>query len=125
MDAGDPDGNSILFQLLFLAFLTLVNAFFAGAEMAVVSVNKNRIKVLADEGSKRAALLQTLFEDSTKFLSTIQVAITLADFLKCFCGNWYFTGAGRMDRTVRDSVQQYDRCCSRYDYLILFYPRVW
>ncbi|MFQ6827147.1 MAG: hemolysin family protein [Faecalimonas sp.] len=44
MDAGDPDGNSILFQLLFLAFLTLVNAFFAGAEMAVVSVNKNRIK---------------------------------------------------------------------------------
>ena len=80
MDAGDPDGNRILFQLLFLAFLTLVNAFFAGAEMAVVSVNKNRIKVLADEGSKRAALLQTLFEDSTKFLSTIQVAITLAGF---------------------------------------------
>lgn len=80
MDAGDPDGNSILFQLLFLAFLTLMNAFFAGAEMAVVSVNKNRIKVLADEGSKRAALLQTLFEDSTKFLSTIQVAITLAGF---------------------------------------------
>lgn len=80
MDAGDPDGNSILFQLLFLAFLTLVNAFFAGAEMAVVSVNKNRIKVLADEESKRAALLQTLFEDSTKFLSTIQVAITLAGF---------------------------------------------
>ncbi len=80
MDAGDPDGNGILFQLLFLAFLTLVNAFFAGAEMAVVSVNKNRIKVLADEGSKRAALLQTLFEDSTKFLSTIQVAITLAGF---------------------------------------------
>ena len=80
MDAGDPDGNSILFQLLFLAFLTLVNAFFAGAEMAVVSVNKSRIKVLADEGSKRAALLQTLFEDSTKFLSTIQVAITLAGF---------------------------------------------
>lgn len=80
MDAGDPDGNSILFQLLFLAFLTLVNAFFAGAEMAVVSVNKNRIKVLADEGSKRAALLQTLFEDSTKFLSTIQVAITLTGF---------------------------------------------
>nr|WP_317377600.1 hemolysin family protein [uncultured Faecalimonas sp.] len=80
MDSGDPGGNSIFVQLLFLAFLTLVNAFFAGAEMAVVSVNKNRIKVLADEGSKRAALLQTLFEDSTKFLSTIQVAITLAGF---------------------------------------------
>ncbi|BFL48080.1 hemolysin family protein [Lactonifactor longoviformis] len=80
MDA-DPDGNSIMFQLLFLVFLTLVNAFFAGAEMAVVSVNKNKIKVLAEEGSKKAMLVQTLFEDSTKFLSTIQVAITFAGFL--------------------------------------------
>lgn len=80
MEASDPDGNSILIQLLFLAFLTLVNAFFAGAEMAVVSVNKNRIEVLADEGNKRARLLLSLFDDSTKFLSTIQVAITLAGF---------------------------------------------
>ena len=75
MDA-DPDGNSIMFQLLFLVFLTLVNAFFAGAEMAVVSVNKNKIKVLAEEGSKKAMLVQTLFEDSTKFLSTIPVSYT-------------------------------------------------
>ena len=42
MDA-DPAGNSILFNLLLLLFFTLLNAFFAGAEMAVVSVNKNRI----------------------------------------------------------------------------------
>lgn len=80
MDTGDPAGNSILIQLIFLAFLTLVNAFFAGAEMAVVSVNKNRVEVLAEEGNKRAQLLLTLFDDSTKFLSTIQVAITLAGF---------------------------------------------
>lgn len=38
MDA-DPAGNSILFNLLLLLFFTLLNAFFAGAEMAVVSVN--------------------------------------------------------------------------------------
>lgn len=80
MESSDPDGNQILFQLLFLLFLTLVNAFFAGAEMAVVSVNKNKIRQLAGEGDKRAALIQTLFEDSTKFLSTIQVAITFAGF---------------------------------------------
>lgn len=80
MDA-DPDGNSIMFQLLFLVFLTLVNAFFAGAEMAVVSVNKNKIKVLAEDGNKKAMLVQTLLGDSTKFLSTIQVAITFAGFL--------------------------------------------
>ncbi|MBA4701777.1 MAG: HlyC/CorC family transporter [Ruminococcus sp.] len=79
MDA-DPDGNTILFQLLLLLFFTLMNAFFAGAEMAVVSVNKNRIRSMAEEGNKKAVVVQSLFEDSTKFLSTIQVAITFAGF---------------------------------------------
>ena len=76
----DPDGNSIIFQLLLLLFFTLMNAFFAGAEMAVVSVNKNKIRSLAEEGNRRAVIIQGLFEDSTKFLSTIQVAITFAGF---------------------------------------------
>ena len=79
MDA-DPAGNSILFTLLLLLFFTLMNAFFAGAEMAVVSVNKNRIRALAAEGNKKAKVIETLFDDSTKFLSTIQVAITFAGF---------------------------------------------
>ena len=60
----DPDGNTILFQLLLLLFFTLMNAFFAGAEMAVVSVNKNRIRSLAEEGNKKAVVIQSLFEDS-------------------------------------------------------------
>lgn len=76
----DPDSNFILFQLLPLAFFTFMNAFFAGAEMAVVSVNRNRIRALAQEGNKKAVVVQGLFEDSTKFLSTIQVAITFAGF---------------------------------------------
>lgn len=67
-------------QLLLLLFLTLMNAFFAGAEMAVVSVNKNKIKMLAEDGNKNAQLILTLMKDSTKFLSTIQVAITFAGF---------------------------------------------
>ena len=79
MDA-DPAGNSILFDLLLLVFFTLLNAFFAGAEMAVVSVNKNRIRSLAEEGNKRAKVIEKLFDDSTRFLSTIQVAITFAGF---------------------------------------------
>ena len=49
----DPDGTQILMQLFILVLLTLVNAFFAGAEMAVVSVNKNRVKVLAEKEIKR------------------------------------------------------------------------
>ena len=79
MDA-DPGGNSILFDLLLLLFFTLMNAFFAGAEMAVVSVNKNRIRSLAQEGNKKAKVIEKLFDDSTKFLSTIQIAITFAGF---------------------------------------------
>ena len=77
---GDPASGSIAFQLLILVLLTAVNAFFAGAEMAVVSVNKNKIHRLAEQGNKNAALIERLMEDSTVFLSTIQVAITLAGF---------------------------------------------
>lgn len=76
----DPAARTIIFQLLFLLFLTMVNAFFAGAEMAVVSVNKNKIKRLSSEGNKKAALILSLSENSTNFLSTIQVAITFAGF---------------------------------------------
>ena len=43
-------------------------------------MNKNRIRSMADEGNKKAKVIEGLFEDSTKFLSTIQVAITFAGF---------------------------------------------
>ncbi len=78
----DPDPSmSLAIELLFLLVLILINAFFASAEMAIVSVNKNRIKLLAQEGKKKAKLLLKLIEEPNKFLSTIQVAITLAGFL--------------------------------------------
>lgn len=76
----DPQAANILSQLAVLVVLTAVNAFFAGSEMAVVSVNKNKIHRLAEQGNKNAALIERLMEDSTVFLSTIQVAITLAGF---------------------------------------------
>lgn len=75
-----PDGNNILLQLLLLVFLTAVNAFFAAAEMAMVSVNKNKINMLVDDNNKKAKMLQKLLKEPTKFLSTIQVAITLSSF---------------------------------------------
>lgn len=76
----DP-GSQILIQLLVVVILTAINAFFAAAEIALVSVNKNRLKVLADEGNKKAGKVLNLVKDSTRFLSTIQVAITLSGFL--------------------------------------------
>lgn len=74
----DPDANKILVQIIILILLTLVNAFFACAEMAMVSVNKNKMRKLADEGRKSAKMVLSFLDEPTKFLSTIQVAITLA-----------------------------------------------
>lgn len=78
----DPSpSTSLAVQIIFLFVLILINAFFALAEMSIVSANKNKIKVLAQDGNKKAVLLQKLLEEPNKFLSTIQVAITLAGFL--------------------------------------------
>lgn len=76
----DPEANSILVQILILVILTLINAFFAGAEMALVSVNKSKLSILAEEGNKKAVLILKLLAEPTNFLSTIQVAITLSGF---------------------------------------------
>lgn len=76
----DPDPGPIGMQLLLLVCLTAINAFFACAEMAIVSVNKTKIGMLAEEGSKKAMMVQKLLKEPTRFLSTIQVAITLAGF---------------------------------------------
>lgn len=78
MDAGP--GSSTL-ELIFLAVLILLNAFFAASEMAIVSLNKAKITHLANEGNGKAKLLTKLFNEPGKFLATIQVGITLAGFL--------------------------------------------
>jgi putative hemolysin len=77
----DPGDLSYIPQLLLLIALICVNACFASAEMAIVSVSKARIKALAAEGNKKARILQDLMNQPNKFLSTIQVAITLSGFL--------------------------------------------
>ena len=76
----DPQAANILSQLAVLVVLTAVNAFFAGSEMAVVSVNKNKIHRLSEQGYRNAALIERLMEDSTVILSTIKVSNTLAGF---------------------------------------------
>lgn len=75
------DGGPMWGQIILLVVLIAVNAYFAAAEIAIVSVNKNRIKTLAQEGNKKAELLERLIEDPNRFLSAIQVIITLAGFL--------------------------------------------
>lgn len=79
-DSSDADGVNIFPQLILIIILTLVNAFFASAELAILSVNKSKIRKMASEGNSRAKAVEKLFDDETKFLSTIQVGITLAGF---------------------------------------------
>ncbi|MBC1211001.1 HlyC/CorC family transporter [Listeria booriae] len=76
----DPESQQIIVQLILIAVLTLLNAFFASAEMALVSLNKNRVRSQAEQGDKKAVLLVKLIDDPSRFIATIQVGITLAGF---------------------------------------------
>ena len=73
-------GGSLLLQFIVIVALTGINAFFSSAEMAIVSINKNKLKILVEEGNKKASMLENLMKEPSKFLSTIQVGITLAGF---------------------------------------------
>ena len=68
-------------QLILQIILIALNAFFACAEIAVVSVNDTRIEKHAASGNKRAVRLKKLTDQPTRFLATIQVAITLSGFI--------------------------------------------
>ena len=73
--------QTIVFQLLVQVILILINAFFAATEIAVISLNANKLRKLEEEGDKLAPKLLHMVEDSSSFLSTIQIAITLSGFL--------------------------------------------
>ena len=75
----DPGG--IILKLILLLLLILVNAFFAMSEIAVISLNDNKIEKMAEDGHKKAKQVVKLTENSSKFLSTIQIGVTLAGFL--------------------------------------------
>lgn len=78
--SSDP-GHELLLQLLLLVILTLINAYFSAAELAVVSVNRNKIEAEAKAGDKGAIRILSILNNSTSFLSTIQISITFAGFL--------------------------------------------
>ncbi|MGN1348868.1 MAG: hemolysin family protein [Acutalibacteraceae bacterium] len=80
-DGGGAGPLSIVFKLLLLLVLVLVNAFFAMSEIAIISLNDNMIEKMADEGNKKAKQIRKLTQNSSNFLSTIQIGVTLAGFL--------------------------------------------
>ncbi|MBE5768293.1 MAG: HlyC/CorC family transporter [Clostridiales bacterium] len=75
--SGDPWGGPLILQLV----LILINGWFAATEVAVLSLNEAKLRHDAEEGDAASEKLLRLSEMPNKFLSTIQVCITLAGFL--------------------------------------------
>ena len=68
-------------QIIFLAILILLNAYFAATEIAFISLNDAKIEKQVKEGNKKAKQIQKMLKNPSKFLATIQIGITLAGFL--------------------------------------------
>lgn len=77
----DADPGSIILKIVILFVLIFVNAFFAMSEIAVISLNDNKIDKMAEAGNKKAKQIKKLTESTSAFLSTIQIGVTLAGFL--------------------------------------------
>jgi len=83
---------SLIGSIVSIVFLTIINAFLAGTEMAFVSLNSTKIKQLAEIGDKKAIKVLKLLDNSDEFLSAIQVGITLAGFLNSASASQAFVG---------------------------------
>lgn len=77
----DPESQSLLFQIGLLIVLTIINALFSGAEMALVSTSRARVEQRAAEGDKKYQQLLGILNQPSNFLSTIQIGITLINIL--------------------------------------------
>lgn len=73
--------NNTMMQIVLQIILILLNAVFACAEIAIISMNDNKLASMAANGDKRAIRLARLTSQPARFLATIQVAITLSGFL--------------------------------------------
>lgn len=69
--------NAVAFEIMVIFLLLVVNGVFAMAEIAVVSSRKARLRRLADQGSSKARIALELAESPNRFLSTVQIGITL------------------------------------------------
>ncbi len=68
-------------QIIILVILIALNAFFAAAEIAFISLNDAKVEKQAKEGNKKAKQIEKMIKSPSKFLATIQIGITLAGFL--------------------------------------------
>ncbi len=82
LSAGPHSHEKTLFaEILIVVVLTIVNGLLAMSELAVVSARPARLRAMADQGNKGAATAIRLAEDPGKFLSSVQIGITLVGIL--------------------------------------------
>lgn len=86
------DSDPILGPIILQVVLILLNALFACAEIAVVSMNDTKLARMAAEGNKKAVSLEKLVSSPSRFLATIQVAITLSGFMGSAYASDNFSG---------------------------------
>jgi len=79
-------------EILVLVFLIVLNAFFAASEIALISMNDTKLRLMAEEGNKKAVLLKKLVDEPSRFLATIQIGITLAGFFASAFAAGNFSG---------------------------------
>ena len=73
--------TTLYVEILIVVVLTIINGLLAMSELAVVSARPARLRVFADQGNKGAAIAIRLAEDPGKFLSSVQIGITLVGVL--------------------------------------------
>ncbi|MCL6472338.1 MAG: hemolysin family protein [Firmicutes bacterium] len=73
--------DPLLLNFILIGILVLLNALFASAEIAVITVRETRIRPRAEKGSKSAQTVLKFLRDPSRFLATIQTGVTLAGFL--------------------------------------------
>ena len=71
----------MLTEILIVVALTVINGLLAMSELAVVSSRPARLKVLSDQGNKGATTAIRLADNPGRFLSTVQIGITLVGVL--------------------------------------------
>ena len=90
------DGNSTngypVFDFAVVVILILVGGFFAASEIALITVKRHRLNQLAEDGNRSAVTARRLTEDPSRFLATIQIAITFLGFLAGAVGAVAFSG---------------------------------
>jgi magnesium and cobalt exporter, CNNM family len=67
----------VFLELIFIAVLIVLNAFFACSEFAIISIRKSRVAQLVNEGSEQAKIIEALHKDPQRLLAIVQIGMTV------------------------------------------------